>query len=82
MPRRIEPPPSRAQQLYPDADPETLAWIAEKARGICDDGRGGAVGWEWIDLAAEECEPEPEDGPAVRVFDADGDTAVAVTDGD
>jgi hypothetical protein len=33
MPRRIEPLPSRARALHPDAAPEVLAWIAEKARG-------------------------------------------------
>jgi hypothetical protein len=84
MPRRIEPPPSRARSLYPDADPEALAWIAEKARGIIDDGQGGAVGWEWgSGDDDDDFEPDPENnGPIAPVFDANGDTVEIVTEGD
>jgi hypothetical protein len=74
--------PSQARSLYPDADSNVLAWIAEKAREIIDHGPGGAVGWEWIDPAKDDVEADPEDGPAARVFDATGRTVVAVTEGD
>jgi hypothetical protein len=81
MKRPIEPAPSQGRIRYPDADPEALAWVAEKARGLIDDGWNGAVGWEWLPRD-EDCEPDPEnDGPAARVFNANGGTVVAVTEG-
>jgi hypothetical protein len=83
MSKRIEPPVSRARNLYPDASPETLAWIVEKARGIVRDGQGGAVGWEWGTGDDEDFEPDPENkGPVARVFNDAGETVDIVTQGD
>jgi hypothetical protein len=83
MRRPKEPAPSQGRVRYPDARPEVLAWIVEKAREIVRSGAGGAVGWEWgSGEDDEDFEPDPEnDVPVARVFDAHGDTVEIVTEG-
>lgn len=81
MTRTTQPRPSEGRDLYPNASPEALAWVVEKCRGIVGESAGRAAGWEWIDPA--EGEPDPENrGPAARVFDVAGGTIAAVTEGD
>jgi hypothetical protein len=84
MKRPIEPSPSQGRTRYPDAGLEALAWIVEKAREIVRDGQGGDIDWEWgsgDDDDDFELDPE-NNGPVARVFDANGDTVVIVTEGD
>jgi hypothetical protein len=81
MPKRIEPPISQGRTRYPDASPEALVWIVEKAPGMVRDGQVGAVGWEW-GTGDDDFEPDPENNsPVARVFDGNGDTIEIVTVG-
>jgi hypothetical protein len=67
MSKRIEPTPAQGRSRYPDADPEALAWIVERAREIVRSGQGGAVGWEWLQDPAPEGEEDRPVAPLARV---------------